>query len=122
MSVVSTELEQVLAEARSDAAVLRRAGNIGQADYIMSFVERVERSQSDYLRKLTVEEAQARSGWSERTLRRRFRELALCNFAGYTPSGTMWFRACVIPYKTSGSSSEQSARDRGRDPTYKFGA
>jgi hypothetical protein len=121
-SAAVPELKQVLADARREADVLRRAGNSGQADYIVALVERVERATREYLRELSFEEAQARSGWSERTLRRRFRELAACNLAGYSPSRTMWFRACAVPYQTSGGASEQSARDRGRDPTYKLGA
>lgn len=65
---MSDTLEQVLADARGEAAVLRRAGSIGQAEYVEALCAKIGASAEDYLRKLTMADARLKSGLSDRTL------------------------------------------------------
>lgn len=108
---MSDTLEQVLADARGEAAVLRKIGNGGTAEYVESLCDKVSASSEDFLRKLLMADARLKSGLSERTLRRRFRELHECGLAGYTDRHEMWFRSCVIPQRAG----IEEQRQRGRD-------
>jgi len=92
------ELAEVLANARGEAAVLRRAGNEGQADYIERLCDAVKDAAEDYMRWLEEPDALLKSGWSERTLRRRFTELLECGLARWN-DGRRQFRACGIPQR-----------------------
>lgn len=105
-----TDLSDVLADARGDAAVLRRAGNAGQAEYVESLCARIANVAEDYLRRLNLADARLKSGLSERTLKRRYRELAECGLAGIDERGRVWFRACAIPQKAA----IVHERERGR--------
>lgn len=91
------DLEQIIADAREEAAVLRRSGNAGQADYVEALLDRVERGAEDYLRWLTEADAIIKSGLAERTLRRRFRELLDCGLARYSAKREREYRACAVP-------------------------
>jgi hypothetical protein len=105
-----TDLSQVIADARGEAQVLRRAGNVGQADYVESLCDRVASSAEDYLRRISLADARLKSGLNVRTIKRRFRELQDCGLAGYNDRGEMWFRACAIPQR-AGIAQQ---RERGR--------
>ena len=105
-----TDLSQVLADLRGEAAVLRRSGNGGQADYLEAMCDRVAESAEDYLRKLSITDARLKSGLAISTLKRRFRDLRDCGLAGINEKGDMWFRACGIPQRAGIA----EARERGR--------
>jgi hypothetical protein len=104
------DLAQVLADARGEAAVLRRSGNVGQAEYVESLCDRITAAADDYLRRLSVADACLKSGLSVRTLRRRHRELMDCGLAGFDERQDMWFRSCGIPQRAA----VVQARERGR--------
>lgn len=91
------DLAQVVADAREEAAVLRRSGNSGQAEYVEQLLERVSRAAEDYLRWLSEPDAIIKSGLAERTLRRRFRELQDCGLARWNAKREREYRACAVP-------------------------
>lgn len=103
-----SELADVLADARGDAAVLRKAGNAGQADYIDGLCDRIRDSAEDYLRWISEPDALLKSGWTDRTLRRRFAELLECGLARWN-DGEREFRAIAIPQRAD----TNAARARG---------
>lgn len=107
---MAEDLEQVIADGRGDAAVLRRSGNQGQADHVELLVSRVAEATEDYRRRLSLSEAMIRSGLSERTLKRRHRELVDCGLAGFDERHHLWFRACAIPQRAA----VVQQRERGR--------
>lgn len=104
------ELQQVLADIRGEAAVLRRSGNGGQADYVESMCDRVSEAAEDYMRRISITDARLKSGLALSTLKRRFRELRECGLAGFDAKGQMWFRACAVPQRAGIA----HARERGR--------
>jgi len=67
-------LEQLLADWRGDAQVLRRQGHGCEAEQIERFADDVTRLAEDYLRWLSEDEARLRSGRSLAWLRSRFPE------------------------------------------------
>lgn len=92
-----TDLAQVIADAREEAQVLRRAGNAGQADYVDALLSRVRESAEDFMTWLSEADAMLKSGLSERTLRRRFRDCLDCGTARYGPKRQREYLAAVIP-------------------------
>lgn len=104
------ELEQVLADARGEAAVLRANKAAFSVERIEQLCERVQEAAGDYMRWLSESDAMIKSGLSGRTLRRRFPELLECELARYDVEGNREYRACAIPPRAS--IGEQ--RDRGR--------
>lgn len=67
-------LEQVLADARGDAARLRFHGHKAQADSVEAVCDRVAEAAEEYLRWLSEENACLRSGRTRRWIRDHFRE------------------------------------------------
>lgn len=67
-------LEQVLADARGDAARLRFHGHKAQADSLEAVCEAVAGAAEEYLRWLSEENACLRSGRSRKWIRARFPE------------------------------------------------
>lgn len=95
-SVRDPDLATVLADAREEAAVLRRTGNGGQADYVDALLDRVQDAAEDYVTWISEGDAMLKSGLAERTLRRRFRELVDCGLARWNGRGRE-YRACAVP-------------------------
>lgn len=104
------DLSEVIADARGEAAVLRRAGNVGQAEYVESLCDKVAGAAEDYLKRLSLADARLKSGLNERTLKRRHRELMDCGLAGFDDRRQMWFRACAVPQRAA----VVQQRERGR--------
>lgn len=69
---MSLNLEQVLADARGDAAVLRRAGNAGQAEYIESLCDRIADATEEYRRFVSESDACLRSSRAASWFRAQF--------------------------------------------------
>jgi hypothetical protein len=72
MTDTKPPLEQVLADARGEAAVLRSHGHILQAESVEKVVDAVAASMADYLTKLTESEAMLFTGRKQPYLRDRF--------------------------------------------------
>ena len=104
------ELADVLADARGDAAVLRRSGNAGQAEYVEALCDQIADAAGDYLRWLSEGDAFLKSGLAPRTLHRRFRDLHECGLARYNAKREREYRACAVPSRPDVA----DARERGR--------
>lgn len=85
-----------MANARREAAIIRRSGNTGQADYVEQLLDRLSRAAEDYVTWLNESAAILKSGLAERTLRRRFRELLDCGLARYNEKGEREYRAIAV--------------------------
>jgi len=68
-------LEQVLADAREDANRLRLHGHREQAESLSRLCDAVAKAAEDYLQWLSEAEACLRSGWSKKSILRRFHAL-----------------------------------------------
>jgi hypothetical protein len=91
------DLAQILADAREEAQVLRRAGNAGQAEYLDGLLSRIRDAAEDYLTWLSEADAMLKSGLSERTLRRRFRDLMDSGLARHGAKRCREYLACAVP-------------------------
>jgi hypothetical protein len=102
-------LEQILADARGDAAVLRRHGDTRVADAIDQLAHQVAHAAEDYLRWLTEDEAMTRSGWSRPRLRRAFPAWERDHLAA-REGRVRRYRMLVIPQR----GNPEAARAAGR--------
>lgn len=93
----SRDLAQVLADAREEAQVLRRAGNGPQADYIDALLNKVRDAAEGFVTWRTEADAMLKSGLSARALRRRFRELLDSGLARYGAKGKREYLDCAVP-------------------------
>lgn len=90
--------------------MLRRTGNAGQADYVEGLLAKVKDAAEDFMTWLSEADAMLKSGLSERTLRRRFRDMLDCGTARYGVNRKREYLACGIPR----SADVQQQRARGR--------
>lgn len=102
-------LEQVLADMRGDAAVLRRARDARLADVLDEWATRISRASEDYLRWLSEGDAVLRSGRSARHWRAHFAELEALGHAELR-GRVRYYRALVIPQRAN----LEAARAAGR--------
>lgn len=89
-------LEQLLADVREEAALLRRHGHKVQADSIESVCDRVRQCMAAYLDWLTEEEAVARSGRSANWLRGQLPEWEVIGMAK-RDGRRRWYRRVIVP-------------------------
>jgi hypothetical protein len=91
-------LEQVLADAKEEAAILRRAGHPAQADGLERLCGQVGRTAEAWLRWLSEADAHTKSGRSIRWLRAQAPEWEAQDLA--KREGKAWlFRDCIIPQR-----------------------
>lgn len=102
-------LEQVLADERGDAAVLRRNGHDREAELIERVCERVSRAAEEYLRFMSEPDARLRTNRSVEYLRNRFAEWESQGHA-YKKGTTRYYRMLVLPPRANLS----AAREEGR--------
>lgn len=107
---MSKPLEQVLADWRGDASVLRARGHETDATLIENLCGEVAGAAEEFIRWLSEDDARLRSGLSRRSLRRRFRELFDAGHARYNAKGDREYRMTVIPMRAE----VESARSAGR--------
>lgn len=105
------QLEQVLADAREHAAVLRSHGHGAQAKSIEGVCDAVADAMRPYLSVLSEKEAMMRSGWTVEPLRRRFAEWEAQGFA-MLKNGKRHYRECIVP-KRADRAAEREAGRRG---------
>jgi hypothetical protein len=101
---VTRELEQVLADHRGNAAVLRHEGHPTQADSIERVCDDVAASMRDYLDWLTEDDAQLASAWSVARLRRSFPGWQAVNMAKLVGEGRRakrLYRHCIVPRRAN---------------------
>ncbi len=100
MSEEPRTLEQLLADWRGDAQVLRRRGHDRDADQMERFADAVARAAEDYLRWLSEDEALLRSGRSLGWLRTQFPEWERAGHAR-RDGRKRWYRMLVIPQRAN---------------------
>lgn len=102
-------LAEILADAREEAQVLRRAGNAGQADYLDALLSQIRDSSEGFIVWRSEADAMLKSGLSARALRRRFRELLDSGLARYGQKGHREYLDCAVPNRPE----IREARKRG---------
>lgn len=105
-------LEQVLADAREEAAVLKRAGHPVQAAGLDRLCDAVARAAEDYLTWLTEADARLQSGRSVEWLRGQFPrwlDQGLARMNGKKRE----YRALIIPRRANISAAREAGRRAG---------
>lgn len=106
---MSEELEDVLADERGQAAVLRHNGHPHDADLIERICARVASASESYTRWLSESEAHTRSGKSPMKLRATFPELESEGLAKRV-GRARYYRMCAVPQRRH----VETAREAGR--------
>lgn len=105
-------LEQVLADAREEAAVLKRAGHPVQAGSIDKLCDAIAAAAEDYLTWLNEPDARLQSGWSVERLRGQFPrwlDQGLARLNGKRRE----YRALIIPRRANVSAAREAGRRAG---------
>src|SRR5689334_12442443 len=112
---VTEPLDEVLATAHEDVAVLARSGHKEQAEHLEHFVRRVEETTETYRRWLSEPDAFLHSGLAPRTLRRRFREMLDAGNARYSEKRQREYRQSALPCRANIAAQRERGR-RGETP------
>lgn len=109
-------IEQVIADAREEAAVLRKHGQAAIATAIDRVCDEVSEATEDYRTWLTETDAMLRSGHTRTWLRNRFPAWAHQGMARWSPknSTAREFRALIIPVRTNLAALRADARMAAR--------
>jgi hypothetical protein len=110
-------LDQVIADAREDAATFRRYGDEARAQAIESLCDNVAQAAEPFTVWLSEAKATLRSGHSAPWLRARFPRWASEGLARWNPasSGERQYLQCVIPLqRTQNTSVVQDAIEEAR--------
>jgi hypothetical protein len=104
-------LEQVLADARGDAAVLRRAGNAGQAEYIEQLCDRVADATEEYRRFVSEADACLRSSKTSAWFRSQFPRWQADGNAELR-GRTRYYRLLIVPKRADLDAARSAGRQR----------
>lgn len=110
---MSQTLEQVLADERGDAAVLRARGHAHDAELIESVCNKVAAAARDYLTMLPEADARLWSGKSTEWLRARFPEWAALGHAELR-GRVRYYRAIVLPRRARVVAAREAGRAGAR--------
>ena len=102
-------LEQVLADHRGDAQVLRRKGHARDADLVERICDDVTRTAEEYLRWISEEDAQLRSGWSRERLRAHFAEWERQGHARRDGRRRL-YRMLIVPQRANTIAAREAGR------------
>lgn len=106
-------LEQVLADYRGDAAVLRRRGHAKDAELIERLCDAVADAAEDFLTWLSEDDAMLRSGRSRAWLRAQFADWSRGGNARKDGARRV-YRQAVIPQRANALSAREAGREAGR--------
>jgi hypothetical protein len=95
------ELNQLLADYRGEAAVLRKNGHKDQAESIERVCDAVAEATESYRRFLGEADALLYSGKAKKTLRRLYPELAAQGNAHQDAKGRRYYREMCLPRRVS---------------------
>lgn len=105
--------EDVLADFRGEAAVLRHNGHKAQADSMERLCDAMAEAMPDYLTWLSEAEAVLRSGWTARRLRSHFAEWATQGMA--EKRGRLrYYRQVMIPRRPNLEAARADAERMAR--------
>jgi hypothetical protein len=105
-------LEQVLADERGQAAVLRAKGHPHDAALLEALCDRVADAAEDYIRFISESDARLRSGWSVDRLKGRFPQWEREGHAEKR-GRERYYRQLVIPQRVNPSAVRAEARRDG---------
>lgn len=103
--------DQVMANWREQAAILRHHGHRAQAESIERFADELVASMRDYLTWLSEAEAQLRSGRPARWFRLRFTEWAGQDMAERR-GRTRFYRQVIVPRRANLEAARHDAERR----------
>ena len=103
------DLTQALADARGEAAVLRRAGHTEQADYIVELIDKVDALTEDFRTFISEGDARLRSGWSVARLRRHFGQWREEGHAE-TRGRVRYYRRLIVPTRPDIAAAREAGR------------
>lgn len=109
---MSESLEQILADERGDAAILRRNGHGHDADLIERVCDRVSAAAEEYLRFLAEPDAKLRTNRSQDYLRSRYSEWEAQGHA-YKKGTMRYYRMLVLPPRANLSAAREEGRRAG---------
>lgn len=109
---MTESLEQVLADLRGEAQVLRANGHAAQAESMERVCEKVAGAAEDYLRFISESDARLRSGWSVARLKARFPEWQRQGHAEMRGRERQ-YRLVVIPQRVNQSAVKAAGRKAG---------
>ncbi|HEX6924264.1 MAG TPA: hypothetical protein VF167_02485 [Longimicrobiaceae bacterium] len=109
-------LEQVLADAREEAAVLRKHGQGAIADALERLCNDVDDATEEYRSWLSEQEAMLRSGKGVAYLRNRFGAWQRQGLARWSPRNrrAREYRALIVPHRTDLAKLRADARRAAR--------
>lgn len=107
---MSRTLEQVLADLRGDAAVLRRNGHVHDAELLERTCDQVAEAAHEYVTHLSEGEAMLRSSHSREWLRSRFPEWEAQGNAWRDPRGVRTYRMLVVPRRANTERAFEAGR------------
>ena len=102
-------LEQVLADWRGDAQVLRRRGHSHDAETIERICDDVATAAEDYLRFVAEDDAMLRSGRGQAWFRRQFPEWERMGHARRDGRRRL-YRVCVVPQRANVIAAREAGR------------
>lgn len=112
---MSDTLEQVLADEREEAAVLRRNGHAQEAANRERILDRIQAAAEPFLRFHAEGDAMMFSGRARAWLRQRFAAWAAMGHARRI-GGVREYRECVLPHRTPESIAREAGRRGERGP------
>lgn len=110
------DLDQVLADFRGDAAVLRRAGHEREAQLREQLADEVAAAAYEWLLWLSETDAVLRSGRSAKWLRGRFADWERDGHARIKGKERQ-YRACVVPRRSNVNAARQAGIEAARKAT-----
>ncbi len=110
---MAKQLEQVLADAREEAAILDANGHPAQANRMRRLCDDVQESAIEYLTWLSEEEAMRRSNRARTWLRSQFPGWERATHARLN-GRKREYRALVVPQRANASAAYQAGRRAGK--------
>lgn len=107
------KLTQILADARGQAAVLRRHGHAEQADALEELCDKVDEATEDFRTFISEADAQLRSGWSAGRLRRHFAQWAEEGHAEMRRR-IRYYRRLIVPRRPDLAAAREAGRRGGQ--------
>lgn len=99
---------QVVDRYRSDAIVLKRNGHTGEAEIVERFADDVMQAVEPLVRFISEADARMRSGWTQRTLRKKFAVWEAEGFA-YRKGNQHFYLLMLIPQRVQALPADDRA-------------
>lgn len=94
-SYLTMDLSQLITDKREEVAMLERAHASVQPEYLTDLLDQFKAASEDFITWLSESDAMLKSGLSERTLRRRYREMLDCGTARWGKTGREYMAKCI---------------------------